>query len=1333
MRYQNLWRDACICGSIVVIVLLLGPVKSAPALQSQQASSMQPVERLGLQSEGAGQDAPGPQLSVAAQRDPIVILPDAFGAIPSLKDLPAVPFKASSALARAEEPQLPRSSLSGLSGPDAVAQAWVGAVNMPSPIANFDGVSLAAQGGSFAPPDTEGDIGYDPSTGKRYYFQWINISYEAWDVTNPASPSVVVALTAGNALWQAALPASACAGTNDGDPIVLFDEQAHRWFISQFSLGPSGTGPFHQCVAVSQSANPAGAWYVYDYPYRDGITYFNDYPHFGVWPDATYSAYLMTVHEFNAAGNSYLGQSASAFDRAKLLAGDNAAPLVTFASGTSYYGMLPADLDGAPPAAGTPGFFFMASPAGTLQIWEFKPNWTTPANSVFGMGGGHTADYSLSISSYTEACTNFTCDRVPQLGTSKLLDSLGDRLMHRVAFRVLNGGIQTAVLNQTVDVDGTGGSNRTGIRWYEVRRDAAAGTWSVHQQSTYAPGTTDYRWMGSIATDRSGDIALGFSASSSSIFPSIRYVGRLYTDTLSTMPQAEITMTVGLGAQTGLNRWGDYSMMGVDPQDGCTFWYTQEYNGSTGSVPWKTRIGSFKFPTCVSPTTGDLSGAVRDAADNTPINAAAVTALSSLGTSYPTTTSASGSYQLLNLPTGAYTLTASATGFYPSKITGVDVTAGVTTTQNFALTSWPKTDLSLVKTASSSLVAPGSSLAYTLTVTNNGPAVVSSPVTLTDVLPAGYSFGSAAGSGWSCSGTTTIACTRPSLGVSASADLLISGTAPATFGPITNTATVTATIVDLSPGDNTAAAVSTVAPLTDLAITKTGPAHALSGATLVYTLGVSNNGPTAVGPFTATYASPHAITINDNTAATPYPDTVMVSGLPPVQKATVQLLGFSHTFPRDVDAILVGPTGAKSWLMSDPGGTTAVADVNLTFDDAAASSVSCSTGPASGTYKPTNCTDGVGTDIFPAPAPPGPYMESLAQFIGGDPTGTWDLYVRDDAPIDSGSIASGWKLTLAGTYTLTVKDVLPAGVTFNGASGSGWNCTQSSGVVTCTRPTLAPGAAPDIVISATAPATTGVITNTATITSNLSDDLPANNFAQVATTITSLPPVYGVALSPGVAGKSGSPGAGLTYTLAVTNTGNTSDTFTVAVSGNAFTTNAPSDIGPLAPGASAAFDVVVTIPGGATAGAQDTANVKVTSQGNPAQFAASTLTTTVVNTTYGVTITPGGISQSGSPGAALTSTFQVTNTGSARDAFFISVSGNAFVTKAPANIGPLAAGAKAAFDVQAMIPLTATIGTSDTATLTLTSQGDHVTSAGSTLTTKVVPFQLNLPLVFDQY
>ncbi|HZY40949.1 MAG TPA: carboxypeptidase regulatory-like domain-containing protein, partial [Anaerolineae bacterium] len=1062
MRYQKLLPGLAAISLLVLMVVVFTATRSGSLPAAQR------FERLGLQGEGVEREARGPLVPVEAQRDPIVVLPAAFGTIDSLKDVPAVPFIASAALSRSEEPELPRANPSGVSGPDAVAQTWAGKIDMPSPIANFDGISLADQGASFSPPDTNGDIGYDPATGKRYYFQWINVAYKAWDVTNPASPVVVVPLTSGNALWQAALPGTPCANNNDGDPIVLFDEQAQRWFISQFSV----SNPFHQCVAVSQTANPAGAWYVYDYPYRDGVTFFNDYPHFGVWPDTTYNAYYMTMHEFNAAGTAYLGQSASAFDRARLLNGDSTAPLVTFALGTSFGGMLPADLDGPPPTSGTPGFFFMTTPGGTLQIWEFKPDWVTPANSIFGVGAGHTANTSLAITAYTDACTVSTCSRVPQSGTANLLDSLGDRLMHRVAFRSLDGSTQTAVLNHTVDVDGAAGSDRTGVRWYEARRNPASGVWSINQQSTYAPGTTDYRWMGSIATDRAGNIALGYSASSSSIFPAIRYAGRLFTDTLSQLPQAEVTMTLSTGAQTGSDRWGDYSMMGVDPQDGCTFWYTQEYNGTTASLPWKTRIGSFKFAECTPVATGSLSGTVRNAGNSNPINGAAVVAMDSLGATAAATTDVSGIYRIIGLPIGPYTVTASAGVYNPGTATGVSVSVGVTTTQNFTLTALPQADLSLIKTASASTLAPGSSLAYTLTVTNNGPDAIGTTVTVTDVLPSGYVLGTATGAGWSCSGTTTIVCTRTGLGVSTSASVNINGTAPAAVGPIVNTATTGASVFDPSPANNSATVTVTLIPQTDLAITKSGPATAAPGATLVYNLNVTNNGPMTVGTFTATYTNSAAIAIPDNSAQL-VTSTIDVIGLPPVQLAQASLRGVTHTWPEDIDALLVAPGGQKTFLMSDPrGGANPVSNIDLQFDDTAAA-ILCTSGVlAVGTYHPTDCPNDFGTDTFASPAPAGPYTATLSVFNTANPNGTWKLFARDDSAGDSGGFNSGWTLTLVGSYSLTVTDTLPIGTAFVGATGNGWSCTEAGGVVTCARTTLAPGAAPTIVITATAPLAT---------------------------------------------------------------------------------------------------------------------------------------------------------------------------------------------------------------------------------------------------------------------
>jgi len=299
--------------------------------------------------------------------------------------------------------------------------------------------------------------------------------------------------------------------------------------------------------------------------------------------------------------------------------------------------------------------------------------------------------------------------------------------------------------------------------------------------------------------------------------------------------------------------------------------------------------------------------------------------------------------------------------------------------------------------------------------------------------------------------------------------------------------------------------------------------------------------------------------------------------------------------------------------MSDVVGGTDMSNLNLTFDDAAASTISCSTTLASGTYKPTDCTDTFGTDVFPAPAPIGPYTPSLAQFNGTNSAGAWSLYVRDDTADDTGSINNGWSLTLVAGYSglVVVTDTLPAGTTYIGASGTGWSCAHASGVVTCTRAAMALGAAPSIAITVTTPAAAGPITNTVMVGSSLLDSSTANNAAQFTTNIVPGGATYGVSLTPSAAGLAGFPGAVVTYTLAVTNTGNTVDTFAVLISGNAFGAASPLNVGPLSAGATTTFNVVVTIPPATPSGTLDTANVKVTSQGDPAKFANSTLNTTV--------------------------------------------------------------------------------------------------------------------------
>jgi hypothetical protein len=215
-------------------------------------------------------------------------------------------------------------------------------------------------------------------------------------------------------------------------------------------------------------------------------------------------------------------------------------------------------------------------------VWKFHVDWANPANTAL------TGPTSLAVAAFTAACNGGTC--IPQPGTRQQLDSLGDRLMYRLAYRN-RGGTESLVVNHSI----TAGSS-VGVRWYELR--VAGGSVSVAQQGTYAPDAA-FRWMGSIAMDKVGNIALGYSKSSSTIFPSIAITGRVPGDPPGTL-QAETVVKAGAGSQgRRLARWGDYSAMSVDPVDDCTFWYTTEYLKASGTFNWSTWITSFKMPGCV--------------------------------------------------------------------------------------------------------------------------------------------------------------------------------------------------------------------------------------------------------------------------------------------------------------------------------------------------------------------------------------------------------------------------------------------------------------------------------------------------------------------------------------------------------------------------------------------------------------------------------------------------------------------------------------------------------------------------------------------------------------
>ncbi len=439
----------------------------------------------------------------------------------------------------------------------------------------FDTPLLNFAGGGFTgvnPPDTVG------VAGPNYYIQAINGSggtevriYDKDSGTEEAS------------FILESLGSNQCA-SGLGDPILLFDNLANRWLLSEFSSAGN-----RMCVYISQTDDPvAGGWFAYNFQAPS----FPDYPKYGVWPNAYY------------VGTNENTLGLYAFDRANMLAGNPATFVrmsTTDLAGFGFQMLQPADFNGStPPPPGAPGIFMRHrdteahGPAGFptedfLEIFFLQPDFATPANSVL------TGPISVPIAEIdSDLCglTSFNC--FPQPGTSVTLDPLREVVMWRLQYRNV-GTHETLVGNLVTDVNG---ANRGGIRWFELRRSGGlAGSWTLHQEGTYSlPGDNLNRFMGSIAMDGSGNIALGFGANSgtASNFPSIRYTGRLAGDALGAMTQGETVLVQGTASNSS-NRWGDYSSLNVDPVDDCTFWYTHEYNTSP---QWSTRIGKFKFDEC---------------------------------------------------------------------------------------------------------------------------------------------------------------------------------------------------------------------------------------------------------------------------------------------------------------------------------------------------------------------------------------------------------------------------------------------------------------------------------------------------------------------------------------------------------------------------------------------------------------------------------------------------------------------------------------------------------------------------------------------------------------
>jgi hypothetical protein len=494
-----------------------------------------------------------------------------------------------------------------LTCPDAIGPTEPGPISKPGgnflsdPIVSFNGLHVGklpagddCSLGGYASDDS-GAVGFDQ------YVQVVNTAIAVYD----KSGNVLAGPVSTTTFWETQPD---CGGNQIwSDAVVRFDRYANRWIITRPGGPPHGPD---LCVAVSQTSDPTGRYDQYAFEVNN-ITnglfgFFNDYPKISVFSDAYYAT---------ADPNkifSGLGNTISAFERASMLAGNPEPQFVTFFVPAprspfqiTHSHMLAADLEGTRlPLRDTPEYVVQVQdshlgfPAGRLQVYEFHVDWHSPTSSTL------IPTQSLVPQPFnSNACHDeFFCIKQPVVNhVTHLLDSLSyGYMMQRLTYRNF-GPRQTLLLDHTVAADGDPSQDHAGIRWYELRmttRGRTRSPWEIYQQGTYAPDAND-RWLGSIAMDRMGNIALGFNVSGTNVFPSIHYAGRRPNDPPGTLPLGELTLIDGGGIQHSYTNFGDYSQMTIDPSDDCTFWYTGTYYPTTSDPnDWHTRIGSFRFTNC---------------------------------------------------------------------------------------------------------------------------------------------------------------------------------------------------------------------------------------------------------------------------------------------------------------------------------------------------------------------------------------------------------------------------------------------------------------------------------------------------------------------------------------------------------------------------------------------------------------------------------------------------------------------------------------------------------------------------------------------------------------
>jgi len=544
-------------------------------------------------------------------------------------------------------------------------------VQAPPPIAVFEGLDRFNFGAG-SPPDTTGDV------GPTYYIQAVNTSVGIFRKTDgflEAGFSFNTFMSQGNF-------GNLCDTNNFGDPVVLYDTYEDRWIVTDFAFLTDISGnvlaPAYQCFAVSMNGNPlTGGWNFYSIQITDAL---NDYEKFGIWPDGLY----MSANMFSfGAGSSFQGARAWAFNKAQMYAGSPTVKIVTFNIGGGDFTVIPSNsrLQTGTPPAGRPNLYISTWQfLNAVTVYKFHVDWTNLSLSTFT-----GPDTPLAATSWPNAAVA----NAAQPGTATLLDVLQIRAMVQNQYTNF-AGTESLWLPHTVRRGNTSGF--AAPRWYQVDVTGGNVAANIPQAATWDPDGANVinRFMPSLALDRAGNMALGYSTSNGTTgFPSMAYAGRLAGDPVNTFSKTEQTFFTGTASQTGTTRWGDYSSVSLDP-DGCRFWLTNEYANpadQTFNHRWLTKFGSFVYPECTPVGAGGtVSGTVTTNPGGSPISGATVM----LG-ARSTTTDGSGNYSFTSIPAGTYpTMSASKSGFVPATASTIVVTDGGTTTQNFSLSSSPQ-------------------------------------------------------------------------------------------------------------------------------------------------------------------------------------------------------------------------------------------------------------------------------------------------------------------------------------------------------------------------------------------------------------------------------------------------------------------------------------------------------------------------------------------------------------------------------------------------------------------------------------------------------------------